>query len=580
MRSARRGGAAITTPFIAAAKTFSDVGDAFAKTAVRTGVAVESISELAFAAEQSGTSLETLEGALRKMSKNLVDAASGSESAQEAFKALGLSAGQLIGIAPEKQFKIIADRLAKIKNPTLRAAAAMDIFGKSGTQLLPLVADGAKGIEDLQKQAHNLGLTMGGDDAKAAELWNDTLNILSKSLRANALTIGAAIVPTLVELATQFVRIITSVNAFIDANRPLIVTVFKIGVGIAAAGAAITALGGVVAGAGAILGGLSAAIGAVGTVLGLLLSPLALVVAGIAGATFAFFKFTDAGQQTLGWLGDRFGEFKSIAVETFGGIADALAAGDIQLAANILWLGLKSAWLQGVAALSKPWLDFKFFMASTLIELGASLQTTWVNITSDLTGSWGEMVKRLIDLFIPLGSAIAAVLGVDVKKSIDDLLAGAGIDQGGAAGEASRQAARDAKLSAIDQDRQQAQAALTDQKGADTGVADALAELEKARAELKARVDEAKSKREAVTPLDVTRKDSSIADFTPENLDKAVKDATAKVDVGGSFSATALRGLGAGDSVANDQLKEQKEANKKLDKIDDRLRRAEGLAIT
>ena len=42
-----------------------------------------------------------------------------------------------------------------------------------------------------------------------------------------------------------------------------------------------------------------------------------------------------------------------------GGISDALAAGDIALAAEILWLSLKVIWQQGVAALNKAWADGK-----------------------------------------------------------------------------------------------------------------------------------------------------------------------------------------------------------------------------
>jgi len=38
-------------------------------------------------------------------------------------------------------------------------------------------------------------------------------------------------------------------------------------------------------------------------------------------------------------------------VEVFGGIRDALAAGDIELAAQILWTALQLAWLQGTQAL-------------------------------------------------------------------------------------------------------------------------------------------------------------------------------------------------------------------------------------
>ena len=43
-----------------------------------------------------------------------------------------------------------------MQDPTLRAALAMEVFGKSGTRLLPLLADGAKGLEEYQRKAREV----------------------------------------------------------------------------------------------------------------------------------------------------------------------------------------------------------------------------------------------------------------------------------------------------------------------------------------------------------------------------------------------------------------------------------------
>ena len=62
-------GAAITAPLIAATNTFADTGSALNDMSDRTGVSVERLSELGFAAEQTGTSMETVEGGIRKMQR-------------------------------------------------------------------------------------------------------------------------------------------------------------------------------------------------------------------------------------------------------------------------------------------------------------------------------------------------------------------------------------------------------------------------------------------------------------------------------------------------------------------------------
>ena len=151
-------GTAAVTALAGTAKLFADMGDAVNKASQRTGIAVETLSELGYAAEQSGLEMSTLEGGLRRMAAVVVEAAHGSKGAQQALAALGLSASELGRLSPDEQFKAIADRMARIENPTVRAAVAMDIFGKSGTQLLPMLREGRAGIEALQQRARDLGL--------------------------------------------------------------------------------------------------------------------------------------------------------------------------------------------------------------------------------------------------------------------------------------------------------------------------------------------------------------------------------------------------------------------------------------
>lgn len=142
-------GSAVTGAFLTTAKIFSDVGDALDKMAGRTGVGVEALSEIGFAAEQSGADMETLEKGLRAMQRTIVEAGSGSKTAADALGRLGLSVDELLALSPERQFKAIADQLARVTDPTIRAATALDIFSRAGTQLLPLMAEGAAGIEAL-----------------------------------------------------------------------------------------------------------------------------------------------------------------------------------------------------------------------------------------------------------------------------------------------------------------------------------------------------------------------------------------------------------------------------------------------
>ena len=85
------------------------------------------------------------------MQKFLVEAAQGSKGAGDTLSKLGLRLSDLGRLSPDQQFELLADRISKIQDPAIRAATAMEVFGKTGTSLLPLMQDGAKGIEALKQ---------------------------------------------------------------------------------------------------------------------------------------------------------------------------------------------------------------------------------------------------------------------------------------------------------------------------------------------------------------------------------------------------------------------------------------------
>src|SRR5689334_4245148 len=99
--------AGIIAPLTAAVSQFSAVGDAVDKMAARTGLSTEAVSELAHAADLSGTSIDSLEVGLKKMQDTVVNAARGGKEASLAFRRLGLSGQVLATMSPDKQLEMI-----------------------------------------------------------------------------------------------------------------------------------------------------------------------------------------------------------------------------------------------------------------------------------------------------------------------------------------------------------------------------------------------------------------------------------------------------------------------------------------
>lgn len=183
---------------------FAELGDMFDKMSQRTGVSVEALSGLKFAAEQSGASIETLEMGIRNMQRVLLDVQQGSSTAATTLSMLGLSIDNLQTMSPEQQFLQMAQAIAGVEDPSRQAALAMELFGRSGTQLLPMLQQGEAGIEALMQEARRLGIVMSEEDAKAAADFTDAMNRLSSVFKGIATQVASVITPILTKLSNLF----------------------------------------------------------------------------------------------------------------------------------------------------------------------------------------------------------------------------------------------------------------------------------------------------------------------------------------------------------------------------------------
>ena len=225
-------GAAVAAAAGAAVTRFLQVGSALDDMAQRTGVSVEALSGLSYAAKLSDTDLQSLQGSLVKMTKLLGEAQGGSTAAAEALAGIGLSAKQLQGLSPDEQFGRIADRIAAIQDPAEKTKAAMDVFGKSAAEILPLLNQGSDGIAKMMGEAQRLGLVMDSETATAAATTADAIDRLLMAVDATAVKIGAMFAPVLSNVAETMAR-------FVGQNQTLVKLLAAAAVGVAAFAAAL-----------------------------------------------------------------------------------------------------------------------------------------------------------------------------------------------------------------------------------------------------------------------------------------------------------------------------------------------------
>ncbi|MDH0640616.1 phage tail tape measure protein [Pseudomonas sp. GD03860] len=198
---------------------YADATGAIGDAAERTGISRERFQELGFAAKLTGSSSEVLAGALQKMNLNVGAATKGSKDLKEMFSGLGINIRDAGGKlkSTDALFDTFVDRISKIKDPSLQAQAAVKVFGKSATELLPLIREGKTGIGEMAAEARRLGVVLGDDAVREGEAFGDLLDTLSMAFKGVGNTIGSTLVPQLNKLGTILIENIVKYRPQIEA---------------------------------------------------------------------------------------------------------------------------------------------------------------------------------------------------------------------------------------------------------------------------------------------------------------------------------------------------------------------------
>lgn len=335
--------AGILAPLALAARSFAQQGSMFKDMSMRTGIAVESLSAFEYVASQTGTTMETLEKGVRLSQKAI-----GTISGQKSLKELGMDLKKLKKMSPEDQFIAIADYIGRIPNQANRAAAAMKVFGKGGADLLPMMAEGQKGVRALMEEAQSLGLVMSSDDANAADALDDSIARINLQFKRMVAQIGASLAPILQELSQKLSEIIPRVAEWIKTHQGLIVMVAKSAAMLLVFCGAMFAVGRMIMGISALIRIVRVGIPIIASLLsGLrpimmaLMNPWILLPVIVLGAIVA--------------LRGGFAEIGRVFGAVTQGMGDALANGNIQLAGKIMWTGLKLLWAEGTQDIRDLW---------------------------------------------------------------------------------------------------------------------------------------------------------------------------------------------------------------------------------
>ena len=192
-------GSAIVGGLTAIVKKSIDAGDELFSLQAKTGVAATALIGIGNAAKLADVDMAGLGKGLAKLNINLVKAAEGNEDLARKFQALGVNVKDANGqvVPADKALKQIADRFADMPDGAQKAAAAVALFGKSGTDLIPLLNEGAASMEKFTYK-------VGEDFAARSDLFNDTITELGIKTQGFGLELTDALFPALQSILEVF----------------------------------------------------------------------------------------------------------------------------------------------------------------------------------------------------------------------------------------------------------------------------------------------------------------------------------------------------------------------------------------
>jgi len=193
--------------FTTAIKGAIDDLDKLDEAAGRLGVSVEDLSALNFAGKMNGLEFEDMTNALTKLSVKMQDAANGGKDAGALFTDLGIkvtdSSGKLK--SADAVFAEVAEAFSGLQDGAGKTALSVDLFGKSGAKLVPILNGGSRGLADMRKEAESLGGIIDGKLAKQAAEFNDNMDKLSMLSGTVAKSLAGELLPSLNKLASEFI---------------------------------------------------------------------------------------------------------------------------------------------------------------------------------------------------------------------------------------------------------------------------------------------------------------------------------------------------------------------------------------
>lgn len=198
---------------------FSKVGEELHSVSQAVGIGVEDFQRLAFSASQASVSQEELSGSMRRLARQIYSAREGSEEANRAFQALGISPERVKGFKnAEAALLAVSDQMRSIDDPIKKAALAQQLLGRSSTHMVGYLSQGSAALRAQGIEANKLGIILSEKQVHALVKVENALTKFWAVLKSIASIIAAEVAPVLEYLINDFIKFFGANRDFIQGN--------------------------------------------------------------------------------------------------------------------------------------------------------------------------------------------------------------------------------------------------------------------------------------------------------------------------------------------------------------------------
>ena len=198
------------------------VGDNVDKMSQKIGISRQAYQELDFICSQSGTSVDNLKAGLKTLTSVMDTTKAGTSKTKTALEELGVAATDSNGNFRENEEVMweAFEALSKLENQTEKERLAVELFGKAGSELMPMLNGTTEGIQAMRQQAHDLGLVMTDEAIDGAVKYTDTMDQLQRSFKAAKTSLGTAVLPIIQKFAAKVLDFMPKIQDFIGKLTP------------------------------------------------------------------------------------------------------------------------------------------------------------------------------------------------------------------------------------------------------------------------------------------------------------------------------------------------------------------------